>query len=291
VLLSAIWGWSFIFIKVGVEGFPPAALAWGRVALGAALLALVLRIQGVAVPRDRATWIHFVVTGLTASALPFTLLAWGEERITSALASVLNATTPMFTAMLAVPLNRIRFRPVQMAGLVTGFMGVATAAGLGRDDLAGSAITGAVAAGLAGAGYGFGFVYVKRNLQGVAPLAAAFGQLMTATIMLAPLAIVTSASGGIEPTPTRVGSMLLLGLVGTGVAMAVHYSVVRDHGPTFASIVTYMVPLVAISLGALVLGETVTWRLVVGVTVVLVSVAAVNRGPATLPSRRAPVAG
>src|SRR5688500_15177523 len=99
LVLAFIWGWSFLFIKVAVEGLTPSTVAWGRIALGAAVLYLIVRSQGLVIPRDPAAVRRFVVMGIVGCALPFTLLAWGEQHITSALTSVLNASTPLFTAL------------------------------------------------------------------------------------------------------------------------------------------------------------------------------------------------
>ena len=101
LVLAFIWGWSFLFIKVAVEGLTPSTVAWGRIALGAAVLHVIVRGQGLRIPTDRASLWRFVVMGLTGCTVPFTLLAWGEQHITSALTAVLNASTPLFTALLA----------------------------------------------------------------------------------------------------------------------------------------------------------------------------------------------
>lgn len=270
----------------------PPTVAAGRVVLGAATLLVVLRLEGVELPRDRSVWRRFAVTGLFASVLPFTALAWGEERITSALASVLNATTPLFTAIIAGMIGRERLRAVQVVGLATGLAGVGLAAGIGRDDLAGSTITGSLAPLFAAFCYGIAFVYVQRHLLHLPPTVAATGQLTTAAIMLLPVAVVTSVTGGFDPTPTRVVSVVLLGIGGTGLAMMIYYRVVADLGATKAALVTYLAPVVAVAAGIVVLDEPFGWRLLVGGAVVLASVAAVNgtlRVPKRLPLRPAGV--
>ena len=130
-LLAFIWGWSFLFIKVAVEGLTPTTVAWARITLGAAVLALVLRSQGGRVPTDRVMLRHFAVVTLAGNIVPFTLLAWGEQHITSALTAVLNASTPLFTALFAAVALHERLRPVQVVGLAVGVVGVSVAAGLG----------------------------------------------------------------------------------------------------------------------------------------------------------------
>ncbi len=130
-LLALIWGWSFLFIKVAVEGMTPSAVAGARIALGMVTMLLILRSRRIVLPRDVALWRHFFVMGFVHSAVPFTLLAWGEERITSALTAVLNATTPLFAALLTALLLGERLRRPQLVGIVLGFAGVAVAAVVG----------------------------------------------------------------------------------------------------------------------------------------------------------------
>src|SRR3954447_21688415 len=142
LLLAFIWGWSFLFIKVSVEGMSPPTVAFARVTLGAIVLLAVLKSQHRSLPRGRDVWIRFAITAVFANVIPFTLLAWGEERITSALASVLNASTPLFTAIIAALYLKDRLRPIQMGGLLLGFLGVSVAAGFGGGDLAHSSVLG-----------------------------------------------------------------------------------------------------------------------------------------------------
>src|SRR5512132_1473130 len=179
LLLAFIWGWSFLFIKVAVEGLTPTTVAWARIALGATVLRIVLARQGGQVPTDRTMMRHFAVTALCGNIVPFSLLAWGEQHITSALTAVLNASTPLFTALFAAIGLGERLRPVQIAGLGLGIVGVAVAAGLGASDLEGSSTAGALAAIFAGAGYGIAFVYMRRYLVSYPPIVAATGQLAT----------------------------------------------------------------------------------------------------------------
>ncbi len=284
LLLSFIWGWSFLFIKVAVAGMTPVTVAWARVSLGAAVLLGVLRARGIALPRHGRLWGQFAVVGLVGSALPFTMLAWGEERITSALTSVLNASTPLFTAVLAAAMLRDRLRWVQIGGLLIGVGGVGVAAGLGRGDLAGSSLGGSVAAVLAGLCYGFSFTWSKRHLMGVVPLVAATGQLLTATIMLTPFAVVTSAAHGVVLTPGRALAVLLLGVVGSGIAYVLNFGIIADLGATRASLVTYLIPVVAVAVGVLVLGEPFQLRVLAGGALIVAGIALVNRGR----SRRRP---
>ncbi len=277
LLLSFIWGWSFLFIKVAVAGMTPVTVACARVSLGAAVLLGLLRAKGITLPRDRRLWGHFALVGLVGSALPFTMLAWGEERITTALTSVLNASTPLFTAVLAAVMLRDRLRPVQVGGLLVGLSGVGVAAGLGRGDVAGSSLGGSLAAVAAGLCYGFSFTWAKRHLMGVSPLVGATGQLLTAAVLLAPFAVVTSVAHGVELTPTRILAIVLLGVVGSGIAYVLSYRVIADLGATRASLVTYLIPVVAVAVGVVVLDERFQLRILAGGALIITGIVLVNR--------------
>ena len=274
-LLAFIWGWSFLFIKVILEDAPPTFLAWGRIVLGLAVLAVAMRHRGERLP-ERRYWGHLLVLGLAMSVLPFMLIGWGEEHISSALASVLNACTPLFAAGFAAGLLGERLRPPQLAGIAVGFLGVAVVAGVGGGDLAGSSLLGSAAVVLAGAGYGFGFAYANRFTTGLSALQLSFGQLLAGTLVLAPVAAVDVAAGRVALGPMAALCLVLLGTLGTGYAYLLNYRTLQESGATVASLVTYLVPLVAVAAGVLVLGEPFTFRLVLGGLIVVVGVALVQ---------------
>ena len=244
LLLSFIWGWSFLFIKVGVEGMTPTTVAGLRIALGAGVLLVACRRRGLPVPRDADSLRHFLVVALVGSALPFTMLAWGEERITSNLTAVLNASTPLFAAAFGALVLGERLRSPAVVGLLVGLIGVAVAAGVGGDDLAGSSLAGGLASVAAGACYGYSFTYMKGHLLHLPAEVAAAGQLTVGAVLLAPFAVATSVAEGIDLAPHRVLAVAILGVVGTGVAYVLSYRIVADLGPTTASLVTYLIPVV-----------------------------------------------
>lgn len=288
VLLAFVWGWSFLFIKVSVEGMTPTAVAAGRIALGALALHAYLRFKRISLPRNRTFWRHAAVSTVFANVLPFTLLAWGEERITSALTAVLNASTPLFTALAALLYLRNRLGKVEVAGLLVGISGVAVAAGVGGRDLAESSLTGSLAAILAGACYGLALTYVSRHQLGVPAEIAAAGQLTVGTVILMPVAVATSLTDGIDLEPHRVLAIVLLGAVGTGFAYILYYRSVAALGPTTTSLVTYLVPVFAVALGVVVLDEDFHVRMLLGGTMIVVGIMLVQRR-LPLPGRRAPV--
>ncbi len=277
-LLAFIWGWSFLFIKVAVAGLTPSAVATARIALGMAVLLGVLRFKGLRLPRGRTWWRHFTVVAVTGSAVPFTLLAWGEQHISSALAAVLNASTPLFAALFVAGGLGERLRGAQWGGLALGFVGVGVAAGVGGADLAGSSLAGEAAAVGAGACYAVAMTYSKAHLVSIPPLVAAAGQLVMATVVLAPVALVTSLGQGVSLTPNRLVAVVLLGVFGTGAAYVLMYRSIADLGPTVASTVTYLVPVVAVTVGVVFLREDFHLRLVAGGILTVAGIVLLNRG-------------
>ncbi|MEA3054872.1 MAG: hypothetical protein QOD30_304 [Actinomycetota bacterium] len=288
LLLAFIWGWSFLFIKVAVEGMTPTAVAAARIGLGAIALHVILRVRHEVLPRTRTFWRHAAVSALFANIIPFTLLAWGEQRITSALTAVLNASTPLFTALAGLLYLKTRVDRRGVVGLLVGIVGVAVAAGVGGADFAGSSVAGSLAAVGAAACYGFAFTYASRHQMGVSALVAATGQLTAGVLLLAPVAVATSVGEGVDLQPHRVLAVALLGFVGTGAAYLIYYRSLADLGPTTTSLVTYMVPVIAVAVGVAVLDESFHARVVLGGAMIVVGIALVQQRIG-LPRRRAVV--
>ena len=270
-LLALIWGWSFLFIKVAVEGMTPSTVAGARIALGALVMVIVLRVRGTHLQRH--LWVHFAVQGAIGSATPFTLLAWGEQHVSSALTAVLNASTPLFAATFAAIGLGERLRRPQFAGMALGFVGVGVAAGVGGADLRDASLGGSAAAVGAAACYGLSFAYARRYLSQVPPLTAAAGQLVAGAIWIGPVAVATTLREGIELTWTRVAAIAILGAIGTGIAYVLNYQSIAAVGPTRASIVTQLVPVVAVTVGVAFLDEPFHVRLVLGGGLTLFGVA------------------
>jgi drug/metabolite transporter (DMT)-like permease len=288
VLLAFIWGWSFLFIKVAVEGMTPTTVAAARIGLGALALHVVLRVKKVTLPTDRTFWRHAALIAVFANIVPFTLLAWGEERITSALTAVLNASTPLFTALAGFLYLHDRLGRREAIGLLVGIAGVGVAAGVGGADLADSSVTGSAAAIGAAACYGMGFTYAAKHQMKVSALVAATGQLSAGAVLLTPVAVATSISSGIDLAPHRVVAIVLLGAVGTGVAYLIYYQAVAVLGPTTTSLVTYLVPVTAVAVGILLLDERFHVRVLLGGAMIVLGIAMVQRR-LRLPGRRVPL--
>jgi drug/metabolite transporter (DMT)-like permease len=289
-LLAFIWGWSFLFIKVAVGGMTPPTVAAIRLALGAAVVLVVVRARRWDIPRGWGWWRHFLFVGMFGSALPFTMLAWGEQHVSSALTAVLNASTPLFAAIMAGILLGDRLRLAQIGGLLLGFLGVAVAAGVGGSDLAESSRLGEAASVAAGACYGLSFAYARRHLMPLAPLLAAAGQLIAGTLLLLPAAVATTVQGGFNVNARQALAVVLLGVLGTGVAYVVSYRLIADVGPTRAAAVTYLIPIVAVTVGVVFLDEPFSLRLIAGgvLTVAGIAILGARRPPAPADPLAAP---
>jgi drug/metabolite transporter (DMT)-like permease len=273
LVLGCIWGTSFLFIKVALEGLPPLGIALGRSASGAATMLAIAAARRVKLPRDRKTWLHIAFIATVANVLPFALFSWGELHVTSSVAGVYNATTPLATlavAMLALPDERPT--RARVGGIAIGALGVVTVLGPWRGT-GESAPLGQLACLVAAASYGVAFNYTRRYVTPLRldPVALTASQLVVATAMLA---VVTPLGGGhVHLAWKVVGSVLALGALGTGIAFVIYHGLIRDIGATSTSLVTFVAPVVAVALGATVLGEAITWNLFAGAVVVFLGAA------------------
>jgi drug/metabolite transporter (DMT)-like permease len=284
-LLTSLWGASFLCIKVADRDLAPVDVALGRVALGAGVLVCALALGGGRLPRGRLAWRHLALVALIGNATPFTLFAYGETRISSVLAGLWNATTPLLVLLVAtfmLPEERPTGRRV--AGLLAGFAGVvlvlAPWRGLGGSELVGQLMC------LGGATcYGVAFPYTRRYLAGrpESGTALSAGQMLCAT---GQLLLVTAFVGG-APRGLSVDaalSLLALGALGTGLAYILNYAIVRAAGATTAATVTYLVPVVSTALGVIVLGESLSWNEPLGAAIALGAVGWQSLRPQRVPS-------
>ncbi|MEU9073284.1 DMT family transporter [Kitasatospora sp. NPDC048538] len=286
VALSAIWGASFALIKVAVEaGVPPVWVAFWRCALGAATLWAILLLRRGGAPRDRALWGHSAVVAVLLNSVPFTLFSFGETRVSSVLAGVLNATTPLFTLLFAVLVVPQERRPGvrRLCGLAVGFAGVLTVLGVWRGIGSGEAV-GGLACLAAACCYGAGFAYLRRFLSGRPESVVALSAVQI-TCATAESAVIAPLAAGAPHWPGAggAGALLVLGAVGTGLAYLLNLGLVRTAGTGVASAVTYVMPLWSTALGAVLLAEPVGWNALVGGALVVAAVA--------LTRPRPPVAG
>lgn len=274
VLLALIWGFSFVFIKVAERDLAPVQVTLGRMLAGAATLVVILALRRQALPRAWRTWLHLTVVGTLLTALPFTLIAYGERHVTSVVAGIWNATTPLFTLPLAIALiAEERATRQRAAGLLIGFAGVLTVLGIWRSHGSAS-LQGNLMCMAAALCYGLNFPYTRRFLAvgREGPLSLAAGQLIAGTVGLAIAApLMSGAPTALAPGP--VASVLTLGCLGTGIAFVLNYSVIRDAGATVASTVTYVMPIFSTLAGVLLLSEPLFWNQPFGAAVILLGAA------------------
>lgn len=288
-VLGAIWGASYLLIKIGVRDLSPAMVAWARVALAAAVL-VPLAVHNGALGRVRDIGVGWLaVLGATQIAGPFVLIAAAEEEISSGLAGILVASAPLFTALLALRLDpEERSRGLRLVGIGLGVAGVAVLLGV---DLGGSGsqLLGGLAVLLAGLGYAIGGLVAKRRLASVPPLGMAAWVTVAATILLIPFAAATvpSQAPGLGP----LAAVFALGVVGTGIAFAIFYELIGSVGPARTWIVTYLAPGFAVAYGAIFLDEVITASTLAGLGLILAGsyLAAEGRNP--LRRRQVPAEG
>ncbi|MFE0648637.1 DMT family transporter [Streptomyces sp. NPDC059534] len=271
-VLALLWGSGFLWIKISLnEGLTPGWITFVRCLLGASILLALAHGAGGRLPRDRGTWGRLVVAAFLCNALPFLLFSVGEQSVDSGVAGVMNATTPLWSLLVGLGLGTERpLRPTRLAGLLLGFAGVLLifapwSAGSGLMSLGALALLGAAAS------YALAFAYMARHLtgRGGAPLALSAAQLLAATGLSAPALAVGGA-----PTVTWTGvlAVVVLGIFATGLTFHLNYRMIAEEGPTSAATVGYLLPVVSVALGALVLGEPLTARVVTGMAVVLAGV-------------------
>ncbi|WP_141983649.1 DMT family transporter [Saccharothrix saharensis] len=267
--LALLWGSVFLWIELALTGLSPTSITVGRCALGAVTLLVMARVNGQRLPRR--LWGRLVVAAFFCNALPFLLFAVGQQTVDSGVAGVLNATTPLFSLIIGFALGTDGpVTPVRVLGLLVGFAGVtlifAPWEEAGLLSLSALALLGAAAS------YAVAFAYMGRKLVGHGgPVAVSAAQLLAATA-LSTLMIPLDRTPA-TPDVTAVVAVVVLGVFGTGFTFILNYRIIEDEGPTSAATVGYLLPVVSVGLGALVLGEPLTPRVVAGMAVVLAGVA------------------
>ncbi len=279
LLVALIWGASFMFIKVELDaGVAAVHIALLRCVLGASALLVILRLRGERLPRDRELWKHLLVVAALMNAMPFVLFAYGETEVSSLLAGILNATTPLLTLVFSLAvLPDERPTPRKVAGLLVGFVGVLVVLAP-WNGLGGGSLLGALACLGAATCYGLGFPYMRRNLGGrpESSVAISAAQVTVGALLLAftaPFGALPGKGLGLDAWL----SILALGALGTGVAYIMNLNVVRAAGAQTASMVTYLVPIFAVFFGVTILGEGLTWHEPAGGLLIIAGVALAQR--------------
>ncbi len=293
ILLALLWGPSFLFIKVAVQDFPPVTLVAIRLTLAAVFLYATLLLNRRKLPREWATWRKFIFMGFFANALPFFLFSYGEQFADSGAASILNGTTPIFTVVFAnFLIADERFTNRRVGGVLLGFTGILfifypdlLAMIAGRGLQGGPETLGLLAFIGASICYGISISYSRANLRGLAPLVGPASQLICASAITLPVALLVERPFNLSPEMPAVASAIALGLFGTAIAYLVYYRLLDSVSATFLSFVTYLLPPIGVLLGVVFLNEKPGWYSFAGLVLIILGVMVIN-GTFSLFARR-----
>ncbi|MFZ2099395.1 MAG: DMT family transporter [Oricola sp.] len=278
IALSVLWGGSFFFNGVAVRELPPITIVFARVALAALLLHMAMLATGRRLPKGRAVWLAFLGMGLLNNVVPMSLIVWGQGHIASGVASILNATTPLFTVLVAHAFTHDeRLSPARVAGVMVGFAGVAVMIGAGKmlGDVAVLAYSACLAAALS---YGLSSVFGRRfRALGVPPLSVATGQLTMSSLILLPMMLLIDRPWTLtQPAPATILALVALAVVSTAFAYILFFRILAGAGATSISLVTFLIPVSAILLGVVFLDETLEPRHVAGMALIAFGLALVD---------------
>jgi len=276
--LGLVWGCSFIFIKLGLEFLTPFGVAFVRCALGAITLLIVVKLMRINLPKEKSTWYKLWVVAMLLNVAPGILFAYAQLHVTSVLAGIINATTPLATlVVMLIAFREEKLKAEQIYGLLLGGLGVLVVLGAWQ-GIGDNQLTGVIALLIAVTCYGISFPYSKRNIipLGLKPEAAATTQLLMAAITLLPFYLYDGISQD-NYRPVNIFAMLALGILGSGFAYIWNFSIIAAAGSSIASSVTYLTPVVAVFVGWLFLGEVIVWHEPVGALLVILG-AAVSQG-------------
>ncbi len=281
--LSLVWGTSFFWIKIGLREVGPGTVVFFRVSF--ATLGLLIYTFFLRKKFPLKYWWLYLFLGFFNVAFPFVLITWSEKFITSGMASIMNSTQPLATALIAaIFLKEERMTAQRAIGLMVGFSGVLLlmsnriSGGLSNQAL------GILAMAVAVLGYGASAVFAKRNNKDVSPDSQALGQMSFALIFIVPFMLTTEAPFTLPTQPVSYLAFAWLGLLGSFFASVTWYSLMVDIGPSRVSMTTYLFPLIGVTLGAVVLHEPVDWRLLAGGVLIILGIIIVNRKRGQSPS-------
>jgi drug/metabolite transporter (DMT)-like permease len=276
ILLSMIWGGSFFFVGVAVKELPPLTIVLSRVALASMILLAVVRLKGDKMPSSPRLWGAFVIMGALNNVIPFNLIVWGQTHIESGLASILNATTPIFSVVLAHFLTRDeRLTVNRVTGVLIGWIGVAVLIGIASLKEAGIEVIGQIAVLGAAFSYACAAIYGRR-FKGISPLVVATGMLCGSTIMMTPLALCIDQPWHLSPSVMTLAALSGLSIISTSCAYIIYFRVLATSGPTNILLVTFLIPISAILLGVMVLEERLGWNAFVGMGMIFMGLIAID---------------
>src|SRR5215468_457555 len=276
IVLATLWGASYTFIKIGVETIPPVTLIAGRTLIAAALLLIIARWRGLALPRDAVTWRRFLIQACLNSAIPFTLIAWGECSVDAGLATVLNSTAPIFTFLLTVAVTQHETVTARkLLGVASGIVGVClivgveALSGLGGQVLAPIAIVAATICYAGAAIFG-------KTFKDLDPMLPAAGSLICGAVILCPVSLVIDQPWTLSPSRESILTLLGLSVFSTALALVIYFRLVQTLGSVGVTSQAYLRVPIGVAIGMVFLGETLTLATWIGLACVVIGVAAMT---------------
>lgn len=281
LVLALLWGGSFFFFKILVSAVPPFTVVLGRVGLAALALNFVLFFKSDRLTLGRSAWLRLLLLGALNNIIPFSAIAFGETRISSGIAAILNATTPVFTIIVAhLFTHDEKLRWGKIIGIMMGFCGVGVL--IGPALFGGGtqqSLLGEIACLTAALSYGFGGVY-GRQFKGLPPLKLATGQLTASTALVLPFSLLVDHPWGLAmPSVTIWGAFAGIAFLSTALAFILYFRLLATAGATNLSLVTFLLPIMALLLGSVFLGETIRWYAIAGLALIGTGLAAIDGRP------------
>ena len=282
LVLSALWGGSFFFNAVAVRELPVFTVVVARVALGALILLAIVRLRGETMPTGRRVWAAFFAMGLINNVIPFSLIVWGQQHIASGLASILNASTPLFTVVFAHFLTADeKMTGGKLAGVVIGLAGVAWMIGPDAVRTLGTNTTAQLSCLGAAVSYALAGIYGRRfRAMGVTPMTTATGQVVASSLMLVPLMLAVDRPWTLAmPGMAAIGALIGVAALSTALAYVLYFRILSTAGATNSQLVTLLIPVSAVLLGIAFLGESLLPRHLLGMTMIGAGLAAIDGRP------------
>ena len=279
LILASLWGPSFLFIKVAVREISPIHLATLRIAVAAIAINIFLKISGKPFKKDLKFWRDVTISGVFSLSLPFMLISWGEVYIDSALASILNGLTPLFTIIMAnFLISDDKMTRPKLIGTIIGFAGLFVLVSPHLSSEMKASSMGIAAVVLAACSYGVGMVYARLKLKGTPPLHAPASQLLTASIYMIPIALFTDGVPAFADISfNAIGSVLILALFGTALAYIIFFKILEKASASYLSYVTYLIPIYGVMLGVAFLNESISTETVIGAGIILTGLMIANK--------------
>jgi drug/metabolite transporter (DMT)-like permease len=282
LLLATLWGGSYSFIKLGVATIPPITLIAARTAIAGILLLTIMHARGLRMPRDAATWRRFLFQACLNSVIPWTMIAWGERSLDAGLATILNSTSPIFTFFLTFAITRHETLSVRkLFGVLAGLAGICLIVGVQALNGLGEQLVAEIATVMAAVCYAGGAIF-SRGFKGLDPMAPAAGSLLCGAAILIPVSLVLDRPWTLAPSANSLLALLSLALFSTALAFVIYFRLIQTLGSVSTTAQAYLRVPLGVALGVVLLGETLTSTVWIGLGCVVIGVAAM-----TVPARKA----